>query len=363
MHPEPTTEQRELMEAVERFCKEEITPERLATWEREPRGVDAGFWDAAARLGWFGLGLPERAGGSGLGLVEVAALLQECSRGLVPQAVVAAIRSGWALARLDPEAPQIAEVAAGRAVVTLAFDEESNRDPSRFETRVERGSAGARVSGTKSYVPFGQRADLHVVAAREGDGISLVLVGRDGWSAEPLRTFDGEEQSVVHYSEAPVLRGLGAPGRSGAALAEVRREQTALALVEMVGGMQAVLDLTVAYVKEREQFGQKIAVFQAVQHQVADMATAYTASRHLAWQAITRLARGTLQGGELEMAAAYVGQAFKRVSLAGHHLHGGAGFVVEHPLHYYAERAQALCIRYTPEADALSSIASRLLDD
>lgn len=362
MHPEPTTEQRELMEAVHRFCRDEIAPERLAAWEREPRGVDADFWNAVARLGWFGLGLPERAGGSGLGLIEVAALLQECSRGLVPRAVIGAVRAGWALARLDPEAPELAEVAAGSVTVALALDEETSRDPTCFRTRVERGPAGARVSGTKWYVPYAVHADLHVVAAREGDGISLVLVRREGSSAEALRTFDAEEQAVVRYREAPVLRRLSPLERGGETLRGLRREETALALAEMVGGMHAVLDMTVAYVKEREQFGQKIAVFQAVQHQIADMATSYTAARHLAWQAISRLARGSLEAGEVEMAAAFVGQAFKRVTLTGHHLHGGAGFVVEHPLHYHSERALALCIRYTPEAEALASIASRLLD-
>jgi alkylation response protein AidB-like acyl-CoA dehydrogenase len=135
-----------------------------------------------------------------------------------------------------------------------------------------------------------------------------------------------------------------------------------LALAEMLGGMEAALDMTVKYVKEREQFGQKIAVFQAVQHQVADMGLAFTASRHLAWQAITRLAPDRESGGPLDAALAYVGQAFKRVTLTAHHLHGGAGFVVEHPLHYHSERAQSLCIRYAAEADALAAIASRLLD-
>jgi alkylation response protein AidB-like acyl-CoA dehydrogenase len=130
----------------------------------------------------------------------------------------------------------------------------------------------------------------------------------------------------------------------------------------MIGGMDAVLATTVAYVKEREQFGQKLAVFQAVQHQVADMAIALTASRHLAWQAITRLAAGTDEGAELATAAAFVGQAFKRVTLTAHHLHGGAGYVVEHPLHYHAERAQSLCIRYAPEAQALEEVAAGLLD-
>jgi alkylation response protein AidB-like acyl-CoA dehydrogenase len=126
--------------------------------------------------------------------------------------------------------------------------------------------------------------------------------------------------------------------------------------------MDAVLTMTVEYVKQREQFGQKIAVFQAVQHQIGDMATSFTAARHLAWQAITRMAAGTEEGSELPVAEAFVGQAFKRLTLSAHHLHGGAGYVIEHPLHYHAERAQSLCIRYASEAAALAAVAAQLLD-
>jgi alkylation response protein AidB-like acyl-CoA dehydrogenase len=362
MHPEPTKEQQELMEAVERFCQEQITPERLAAWEGEPRGVDERSWRSIAELGWFGLGVPENAGGSGLGLVEVACLLHECGRGLIPRAVIAAIRASWALARLDPRAPELPDVAAGRRIVTLALDEESARDAERYRTRVEGEGGAAAISGEKWYVADGLKADLQIVAARDGRGVSLLLVARDRTSPSGLRSFDGEPEARVRYERAPVLRRLAGPGEGLRAVHDLRCEQTALALAEMVGGMKAALDLTVAYVKEREQFGQKIAVFQAVQHQVADMATARTAARHLAWQAITRLADGPARGVDLETAAAFVGRAFKQITLTAHHLHGGAGYVVEHPLHYHAERAQALCIRHTPEAAALGAVAASLLD-
>jgi alkylation response protein AidB-like acyl-CoA dehydrogenase len=99
-----------------------------------------------------------------------------------------------------------------------------------------------------------------------------------------------------------------------------------------------------------------------VQHQVADMATAFTAARHLAWQAICRRAATSETGGELDAAAAFVGPAFKRLTWTAHHLHGGAGFVVEHPLHHHSERAQALSIRFTPEGPALGAVAAALLD-
>jgi alkylation response protein AidB-like acyl-CoA dehydrogenase len=246
--------------------------------------------------------------------------------------------------------------------VALAFDERSTSESNALATAVQSRGGMLTVQGEKWYVPNGLSADLHIVAAREGSGLSLLLVAGGECERTLLRPFDGGEQAVVRYAATPARRRLGPAGDAAGALRALRRQATALALAEMVGGMQAVLDMTVAYVKQREQFGQKIAVFQAVQHQVADMATAYTAARHLAWQAITRMAAGSEEGMELVHASAFVAQAFKRVTWSAHHLHGGAGFVVEHPLHYHSERAQALCIRYAPEAGALATIASDLLD-
>ncbi len=361
MHLSPTTEQQELKDAVRRFCDEQITPERLAAWEKERRGLDDACWRSIAALGWFGLGVPAAAGGSGLGLVEVACVLEECARGLVPRRVINAIRGAFAVGQLSPQHNELPALARGERTVALAFDEQQARDPHAYKTEIRADAGTSVLNGEKWYVADGASADWHVVAAREAGGLSLVMVPADSASMTVLRTFDGERQTVVNYSGVRIAHRLGVAGQAGEVFDRVRRAQAALALGEMIGGMDAVLAMTVAYVKEREQFGQKIAVFQAVQHQVADMATALTAGRHLAWQAITRLAAGTEQGGELETAAAFVGQAFKRLSLSAHHLHGGAGYVIEHPLHYHAERAQALCIRYAPEAPALAAIAMTLL--
>jgi alkylation response protein AidB-like acyl-CoA dehydrogenase len=239
--------------------------------------------------------------------------------------------------------------------VALALDEQYVREPRLHTTELRREGGTTFLTGEKWYVADAAHSHWHVVAARDDGHAALVIVPAESGRVSPLRTFDGERQAVVRYDRVPVTE------RLGATVEPVRRLQIALALAEMVGGMDGALAMTVAYVKEREQFGQKLAVFQAVQHQVADMATAFTAARHLAWQAITRLAAGTEEGTELATAAAFVGQAFKRLTLSAHHLHGGAGYVVEHPLHFHAERAQALCIRYAPEAPALAAIAADLL--
>ncbi|HVO26487.1 MAG TPA: acyl-CoA dehydrogenase family protein [Candidatus Margulisiibacteriota bacterium] len=356
MHLTPTDEQQALKDAVRRFCEEQVTPERLATWEKEPRGIDDACWHRIAELGWFGLGVPVAAGGSGLGLVEVACVLEECARGLIPRRVINAICGAYALGQLAPQQRVLPAVARGEQTVALAFNEQHVRDPRAYATEIDQQGGVTVLNGEKWYVADAAHADWHLVAARDKGTAALVLVPADHAQVSALRTFDGERQAVVRYVGVPAAE------RFGVRIDRVRPQQTALALAEMVGGMDAVLAMTVAYVKEREQFGQKIAVFQAVQHQVADMATAFTAGRHLAWQAITRVAAATEEGGELEAAAVFVGQAFKRLTLSAHHLHGGAGYVVEHPLHYHAERAQALCIRHAPEAPALALIAAHLLE-
>src|SRR5262249_34844807 len=102
MQLSPTPEQEALQEAVARFCREQVTPERLQAWQREPGGIDADCWRAIAALGWLGLGVPESGGGSGRGLADVAFLLQECARGLVPRRVINAIRANWALTQVAP---------------------------------------------------------------------------------------------------------------------------------------------------------------------------------------------------------------------------------------------------------------------
>ncbi len=356
MHPEVTEEQGELKASVERFCRDEISTERLLAWEKEAGGIDAAAWNSIAGLGWIGLGVSPEHGGSGLGLVEVACVLEECARGLVPRRVIDAMRGVVALHDLESDAPELSSLASGAQRLTLALDERGARRPGNLQTKLVAGE----VSGEKWCVPD-PSADWHIVSAIDSDGPAAVLVNGSAARRDPLQSFDGSEQAIVSYDKVPVARVLVAGAQGVAALTRIQRVQTALALAEMLGGMIAAIEATVAYVGEREQFGQKIGVFQAVQHQVADMSLAQTASRHLAWRAISKLANGTEEGTELEVAAAFVSESFKKITMTAHHLHGGAGYVVEHPLHYHSERAQALAIRYAPEADALDAVAADLL--
>lgn len=358
----PTPEQQAIAESVRRWAREHATPEALLRWERLPRGIDDRSWEQCANLGWFALCVPPERGGAGLALPEVAMWFSEAARGLVPLSVTNAVRGAHALAVIDPEAEELSAVAKGEMVVAVAVAEEHDRWPKLGRTRLERRGTDWVVSGEKWYVGNGTLATDHLLAAWSDEGLAWCLVDARNVRVEPLRTFDGERQARAVYDNVPVRRVLVAGRLADERTQRWAREQQAFALVEMAGIMDAVIERTVAYVKEREQFGQKIGVFQAVQHQVADMGIAYTASRHLAWQAVTRLAAGTAEGWELSVAAAFVAQACKRVTQTAHHLHGGAGYVVEHPLHFYSERAVTLCVRYAPEATALDAVAAYWLE-
>ncbi len=161
----PSPEQQALTEAVRRFCDEQITAQRLVAWEQESAGVSDACWRAAADLGWLGLGLPSAAGGSGLGLVEVACVLAECARGLVPRRIINAIRGGMLLATLDPANEHLAAVARGDARVTWAFEERHGGTAAAWSTRLSSKTRPPRISGEKWYVPDAAGAHLHVVGA------------------------------------------------------------------------------------------------------------------------------------------------------------------------------------------------------
>jgi alkylation response protein AidB-like acyl-CoA dehydrogenase len=114
----------------------------------------------------------------------------------------------------------------------------------------------------------------------------------------------------------------------------------------MVGGAQGVLDMTVAYAREREQFGQPIGAFQAVAHHCADMAIDVLASRFIVYEAIWRLGSGADATVELSLAKSWVSDAYQRVCALGHQVHGAIGFTAEHDLHYFTRHAMASALAF-----------------
>ena len=368
MHLAPTEEQQTVQHEARRFLAAEITRERRRLWDEAPEGHDAAFWQAVARLGWLGYGLPEAYGGQGASLLELGLLVEECGRAAAPFGIFAAIAGGLGLAALGTPAQKRAwlpALARGEKLVTLAVAEaHASTNPGAFTTAVRRRGGRVMLSGEKRYVLQGARADAFLVAARDGRGVSVVLVpaAAPGIAVQSLKTFGKDRQSIVRFREVTLPAGaLGArPGAAWPALVQLRRRIAVLLCADMVGGADAVLDMTTRYVCEREQFGAKLGTFQAVQQMVAGMAIELEGARQVTHQALWRLAEGLPTEREVAIAKAWSGRAYRNITLAAHQLHGGAGYVIDHELHRYSSRAKEAELRFGSTEEWLEELADRL---
>jgi alkylation response protein AidB-like acyl-CoA dehydrogenase len=312
MHLAPTDEQRTVPDAARKFLATEITRERRLEWDKTATGHDAAFWKAVVDLGWFGYGIPEQFGGQGASLVDVGLLLEECGRAVAPFGIFANVCGSVALTMLGSAAQKRAwlpAIASGEKLVTLAVDERNaSHDPAAFRTTLSRRGRQLRLDGEKTCVLQGVTADAFLVAARDGRGTSLVLVPRDtkGVTVEPIRTLAKDRQSRVRFRNVllPPTALAGAARTAWPRLEKTRRVLATLLCCDLVGGASAVLDMTVAYVCEREQFNAKLATFQAVQQMVAVMAIELEGARHVTRQALWRLWAG--RPADREVAIAHV---------------------------------------------------------
>lgn len=359
----PTSEQQEIQEQAGRFLQEQLTRERRVEWDQLPEGHDAAFWRAVGDLGWLGYGLPEAYGGHGASILDLGLLLEACGRYVAPFGIFASICGGLALNALGAAAQKKAwlpRVARGEALVTLAVTEASAAlDPTAFTTTVKRRGKSIQLDGEKRFVLQGVTATAFLVAARDGKGVSAVLVPRDtpGVTVESFTGFGKDRQSNVRM-KGVVLPGTalcGTPGAAWPKLEKLRRLFAALLCMDLIGGADQVVKVTVKYVCEREQFGAKLATFQAVQQIVANMAIDLEGARHAARQAVWRLSEGLKADREIAIAKAWCARAYRDVTLMGHQLHGGAGYVVEHELHRHTLRAK--------EAELLFGSTEEWLDD
>ena len=368
MYLAPTEEQKAIQQEARRFLTAELTRERRLAWDKTPEGHDPAFWQAVGRLGWFGYGLPEAYGGQGASLLELGLLVEECGRAAAPFGIFAAIAGGLGLAALGTPAQKrewLPEVARGEKLVALGVAEaDAASNPAAFGTVLRRRGKQLRLDGEKRYVLQGVTADAFLVAARDGRGVSAVLVPANapGVSVKPQQTFGKDRQSIVRLKDV-VLPATALAGRPGAAwprFQALRKRLAVLLCADMIGGADAVLDMTVRYVCQREQFGAKLGTFQAVQQMVAVMAIDVEGARHVTRQALWRLSGGLRADRELAIAKAWTGRAYRDVTLTAHQLHGGAGYVIEHELHRYSARAKEAELRFGSTEEWLETLADEL---
>ena len=300
----------------------------------DPAGYSAALWKEMVELGWTGLAFPEEHGGVGGDFLDVCLLFEQLGYAQVPSPLLASVACcGMPVARhgtSDQKARWLDAIANGQVVTAapLPWDR-----PAEGPTLSREGDAFV-LNGTATFVPYAASAENILVVARLDGEPQACFVDASDVTLHPLDTIGADRPCHVELDGVRAVDTLGREAADAISLFGA-----AAICAEMVGAAQHVLDMTVQYATEREQFGRAIGSFQAVQHHCADMAIDVLGSRFIAYEAIWLLSANREAAQEVAMAKAWVSEAYERVCALGHQVHGAIGFTHEHDLHLFSEHA------------------------
>jgi alkylation response protein AidB-like acyl-CoA dehydrogenase len=357
---ELTQEQRLIQETARTFLADNAGLQHLRTVLESGCGLDETLWGAlAGEMGFAGSMVPEAYGGTGLGALETALILEETGRTLavVPFFETAVLATQGILLLGEPVQKQelLPAIAAGRTRAAFAMTGPSGAPYPQgvaVELQCHTGDPVCRLHGTAEFVTFAHVADLLLVIARAPgsrghEGLSLVAVPAT-WPGIRIDRVPGLDLtrpfSRITFDQVDLPTGsvLGPAGAAGEALDRVLAVGAGLLASEQTGGAAFCLASTVDYSKERVQFGRPIGSFQAVKHELADMMVAVEAGRSAALYAAAAIDADTPELFEAaSVARVWCSEAFQHCAAEAIQLHGGIGFTWEHHAHLYFKRARS----------------------
>ena len=333
MHFDFTDDQREIGRTARALLAARSGFERVrAVAERDGRAYDDELWEELVSLGWTGIALPEAVGGQGLGVLELAIVLEELGYAVTPSRLFSNALGGLVVDACGSQAQRetlLPGIAAGEQTATVAV------------------ASG----GVAELVPDADSARWIVLV--EGDVATVYDAGAGGLSIEPRETVDPTRRYArVAVGPGALSTALELPAGPGLDRAEIALS------AELCGLAQRALELSVAYVKERRQFGTPVGAFQAVSHRAAQMLLETEGARSATWFAAwaadaepDSLARGA------SLAKAAASDAGRHVTAAAIQLHGGIGFTWEADVHWLYKRAQVDAALLLPAARHRARVA------
>ena len=329
-------ETEQLREAVRDLLADRCTEADVRrTMATEP-GYDPELWKQLAELGLPGLVIATGYGGVGLGAEELEAVSEEIGAALVPSPFLSSsVLTATLIDAAGTEEDKrrlLPALADGSSIGTVAVTGPTGSWTPEGVAVQENGT----LTGTASYVTFGQLADVILVVARTGDDIGVFEVAPDasGFQRTAAEVFDPTVRlSQFAFADTPARR----VGTAGWEAVRKALDLSTIALAgEQAGGARKIFETTVEYLKTRVQFGRAIGSFQAMKHLAADrlldVESATSAARHAA-------ADGS--PGAIALAGFACAEAYETVALSAIQMHGGIGFTWEHPAHLYLRRARS----------------------
>ncbi len=355
-------EQAMLKTSARDFLENECPKKLVRDMMDDPTGYSPELWKKMADLGWQGLIFPEQYGGVGMTFLDLAVLLEEMGRALVPGPFVPTVLlAGQPILAAGTEEQKqrfLPKIASGEMVMTLALMEENGgMEASDISVKATAAGGGFTISGTKMFVPDAHVADhiLCVARTKDGankeDGISLFLVEAksEGIKTTVLKTLTGQKLCEVVFNNVAVPKEniLGEVDKGWPVIKKVLNEAIIAECAWMIGGAQWVLDTSVEYAKERIQFGKPIGSFQAIQHKCANMAIDVEGAVNITYYAAWAVSEND---PEIAMAASmakeWCSDIYTRAAADGIQIHGGIGFTWDHDMHLYFKRAKSSEVTY-----------------
>jgi alkylation response protein AidB-like acyl-CoA dehydrogenase len=355
-----TEEQEMLKTSVKDFIVAECPKSKVREMQEDEVGHSPELWKKMAELGWMGLLIPEKYEGMGLSFQDGMVVMEEMGRNILPGPFMGTFVATFAIMEAGTEAQKndfLPKIARGDLKLALAYLEANGKsDAGGVTMKAAHKGSDFVLNGAKMFVEMANVADYLVCPARtkEGanpeDGISLFMVDAKsaGVKCEVVPTIAMDKLCEVRFENVVVPRQnlLGERDKGWVPLKNSLRKAALARCADSVGGMQACIDMTIAYMKERVQYERPIGSFQAIQHIVADMWIAMQTARYLTYEAIWLESGGKPADKETSMAKAYVNNAYKLVSKWGIRLHGGIGTSREHDVSLYYLRAKAADTAY-----------------
>ena len=352
-----TEEQKMLKAMVRDFAISELEPIAAEIDETEEYPMEQ--VKKMADLGLMGLTIAEEYGGSGKGRVDFCIAVEELTRACAAAAGYFRVSLSLAIPPIimygneEQKQRYLVPHATGEKLACFALTEAgAGSDPAALQTTAIRRDDGYVLNGTKLFISVGAQAEIIVVFATidkslRHRGITAFIVdkGIPGFSVGKLEKkmgFHGLSAAELIFEDCfvPVENRLGEEGYGFKVALEAINESRITVGAEAVGIAQAALDAAVSYAKERQQFGQRIANFQAIQWMLADMATQIEAARMLTYYAADLQDKGLPYVKESAMAKLFASEVSNFVTNKALQIHGGYGYVKEYPLERYLRDAR-----------------------
>jgi alkylation response protein AidB-like acyl-CoA dehydrogenase len=350
-------DQQMLTEAARGLVGAHCPPARVRALRGDDAGFDPELWAKMVELGWSAIPFSEGDGGLGLGVADVVCVTEALGRGLATEPFLSNVMlAGACLGRAgtpEQKAAWLKPMIGGEKHLALALYERGARfDPHHVTVRAEKGAKGYRIVGEKNQVLGGNVADAFVVVARtsgadaDRDGLSLFVVPRSAAGVEVVRQrrIDATPVALLRLNDVELGEDalVGALDRGADVLEPVIDAATVALSGELLGVMTQASEMTLRYLKEREQFGVLIGTFQALKHRAARMYIELELTRSAVMAAARALDEEAPDAQALvSVAKARASEACLLVANEAIQMHGGIGMTDEHDIGFFLKRARA----------------------